>query len=94
MKAVIDTNVIISSFISSTGLPRQLIKSGEEIRFDWLLSNGMYLELADVLFRPIIREKYNIEPTFRSFGKRFSDYYLLHLILVLPHNCNRGKVKN
>lgn len=60
MKAVIDTNIIISSFINDTGLPSELIMQGKEKKFDWLISNGMYLEIADVLSRPIIKEKYQI----------------------------------
>jgi hypothetical protein len=27
----------------------------------------------------------HIQPTFRSFGEQFSDYELMHLLLVLSH---------
>ena len=33
----------------------------------------------------------NLLPTFRSFGERFSDYELMHLLLVLSHLKMRGE---
>jgi uncharacterized protein len=63
MKAVIDTNIIISSFINETGLLSELIMQGKEKKFDWLISNGIYMEIAEVLSRPIIKEKYQISTT-------------------------------
>ncbi len=32
-----------------------------------------------------------LQPTFRSFGQRYFDYYLLHLLLVLSLYKNRGE---
>jgi putative PIN family toxin of toxin-antitoxin system len=59
MRAVIDTNIVVSSFMQH-GLPDQLIRAWEAKKFDWLLSNALYFEIKDVLFRPYITETYNI----------------------------------
>ncbi len=60
MKAVIDTNIWISSLINPFGFPAKLRKSFEEGMFHVVISEPMLEELSDVLNRPRIKDKYGI----------------------------------
>ncbi len=60
IKAVIDTNVWVSSLLNPFGFPAKLRKSFEESVFHAVISEPMLEELADVLNRPKIKNKYGI----------------------------------
>jgi hypothetical protein len=60
VRAVIDTNVWVSSLINPFGLPAILRKSFAEETFTVVISSQMIEELAEVLSRPQIQTKYEI----------------------------------
>jgi len=60
VKAVIDTNVWVSAVLNPFGFPAQLRKSFEEGAFEVVISEHILEEIADVLERPRIKEKYGI----------------------------------
>jgi putative PIN family toxin of toxin-antitoxin system len=60
IRAVLDTNIWVSSLLNPFGLPAQLRKSFEEGAFRTIISEPMLVELADVLSRPRIKDKYGI----------------------------------
>lgn len=60
VKAVIDTNIWVSSLLNPFGFPAKLRKSFEDGLFHVVISESMIEELADVLSRSRIRNKYDI----------------------------------
>ncbi len=60
VRAVIDTNIWVSALLNPFGFPAMLRKYFEEGKFQTVISEPMLLELAAVLARPRIREKYEI----------------------------------
>jgi putative PIN family toxin of toxin-antitoxin system len=62
IKAVIDTNIWISALLNPFGYPARIRKSFEKGVFQVVVSEPILEELADVLNRPRIREKYDVTP--------------------------------
>lgn len=62
VKAVIDTNIWISALINPFGYPVSLRKYFENGDFIAVISEPILSEIADVLSRPRIRDKYDIAP--------------------------------
>lgn len=62
VKAVIDTNIWVSALINPSGYPASLRKYFENGDFIALISEPVLDEIADVLSRPRIRDKYDITP--------------------------------
>jgi putative PIN family toxin of toxin-antitoxin system len=60
--AVLDTNVLVSTFIQRADKPARLV-SRAGIDFGWLTSEFILSELADVLRRRHIRSKYPAQAT-------------------------------
>ncbi len=60
VKAVIDTNVWVSSLLNPFGFPARLRKSFEEGVFQAVISEPILEELAEVLSRPRLKNKYRI----------------------------------
>ncbi len=61
IRAVVDTNVWVSSLLNPTGYPAQVRRKWEEGKFTLVLSDPLVDEFIEVLNRPRIREKYGIE---------------------------------
>lgn len=61
IKAVIDTNIWVSSILNPFGFSARLRKSFEAGDFSVIISVPMLEELADVLNRPRIKDKFKIE---------------------------------
>jgi len=57
MKAVLDTNVLVSAAIHPKGKPRQILMLASS-EFEWLISGDILAELTDVLSRKHIQTKY------------------------------------
>ena len=55
MRAVIDTNVIVSGLLRSTGPPAATVTAGEGNVFLWITSPPLLAEVERVLRRPHIR---------------------------------------
>lgn len=60
VKAVIDTNVWVSALLNPTGYPARLRKAFEKGIFEVVISEPILREIADVLLRPRIKDKYGI----------------------------------
>lgn len=60
VRAVIDTNIWVSSLINPFGFPAVLRKAFEEGAFHIIISEAMIEELTDVLSRSRILNKYEI----------------------------------
>ena len=74
-KAVIDTNVIVSSLLNTTGLPAQVLSRMEDGSYRGALSMPVWNEYRQVL----AREKFGFAPqTIRAaitYVRRFSDFH-------------------
>lgn len=55
MRAVVDTNILVSALISPAGVGAQLLETWEKGRFTLVTSHGLLQELAEVLGRPRLR---------------------------------------
>ncbi len=62
LKALLDTNQLVSSLLSARGLQRQLIEAWRGRSFVPLVVPGQIEEVAEVLVRPKIAKKYRIAP--------------------------------
>lgn len=56
IRAVLDTNVIVSSFLQPTGLPAQVRRAWQANQFVICLSKALFTEIGEVLARPVIRQ--------------------------------------
>jgi putative PIN family toxin of toxin-antitoxin system len=66
LKALLDTNQLVSSLLSAQGLQRQLVDAWRARAFVLLVAPGQAEEVADVLTRPKIARKYRITPEDRQ----------------------------
>jgi putative PIN family toxin of toxin-antitoxin system len=81
LRALPDTNQLVSSLLSTRGLQRQLIDAWRGRAFVLMLVPGQVEEVAEVLSRPKIAKKYRIAP-----GDRDAFLQLLSAEAVpLPH---------
>jgi len=60
LRAVLDTNVIVSSVLSKKGAPFQLIRAWHESRFTLITSEDIVREVQRVLSEPRLREVFSI----------------------------------
>ncbi len=57
MRAVLDTNILLSALINRHGTPAQLITGWRERRYDLITSTEQLIELGDVARRPVLRAR-------------------------------------
>lgn len=82
MRAIVDTNILLSALINPHGLPAQLIDFWRGARFQLVTSRDQLLELGDVARRPQLR-KY-IVPA--RVGRFINDLRALaEVVSRLPH---------
>ena len=60
LRAVLDTNVIVSALINPAGPPGDILKALREKRFTLITSQPINEEILEVLDRPRIRDKYGL----------------------------------
>ena len=60
VRAVIDTNIWVSALINPHGYPAKLRKAFEDGLIEVIISEPFLEEIADVLSRPRIKDKYGI----------------------------------
>lgn len=60
VRAVIDTNIWVSAILNPFGFPSRLRKSFTKGLFQPVISEPMFMELAEVLNRPRIKDKYGL----------------------------------
>lgn len=58
--AVIDTNIWVSALLNPYGYPAKLRNAFKDGLFDTVISEQMITELAEVLNRPRLKNKYNL----------------------------------
>lgn len=61
MRAVIDTNIVVSGLIRPRGNPGAVLRALRDRHFTAILSTAMLEELAATLARPWLQEKYGLE---------------------------------
>ena len=59
-KAVLDTNILVSAFITPRGTPAKLLHAWREEQFDLVTSPPILIELQEALRRPKIHIRYNL----------------------------------
>ena len=59
-KAVLDTNILISGFITPRGTPAKLLQAWRAERFDLVTSPPILVELYEALCRPKIQIRYHL----------------------------------
>jgi len=60
LRVVLDTNIIVSSLLSPSGAPAEVLDAWHELRYVLLLSPAILEELRSTLARPRIRSKYGV----------------------------------
>jgi len=61
MRAVVDTNVVVSGLIRPLGPPGQTLRGLRDRQFEPLVSPPILEELAAILARPWLQQKYGID---------------------------------
>ena len=88
MRAVIDTNVVVSGMIRARGAPGQILRALGDRRFVPVVSLPILEELAAILARPWLQGKYGID---ESDVQNFFRLLALRCELVEPtseiHRC-------
>lgn len=59
LKAVLDTNVLISALLSSDGIPNQLLRQAR-LTYQLFISREILEEVRDVLLKPKIQRKMSL----------------------------------
>lgn len=68
IRAVLDTNIVVSGLISQDGPPGQIIAAWRAGRFEWITSAAINEEILEVLHRPGISEAYHIGDRILDLG--------------------------
>ena len=80
VRAVVDTNVLVSGLISATGPPARIVDAFRRDRFELVVSPAVLDELLEVLLRPYVgvtvREAASIVATVRRRGHLVGGEYL------------------
>lgn len=84
--AVIDTNLVVSSFLFKRGNPHELIQALYQFRFEVIFSDELLAEYADVLAQPVFAQKYGMSATETDGFLRFvtSNGRLVTPVSILP----------
>jgi uncharacterized protein len=68
LRAVVDTNILVSGFISPLSYPREIEKRWRNAQFALFTSPQIIDEISRVLYRPRIKRKYDLsESDIRAF---------------------------
>lgn len=62
MRAVVDTGVIVSALIRRDSVPGEILFALRQRRFEIVYTTAILIEIIDVLSRPKIRTKYQLQP--------------------------------
>jgi len=83
MRAVVDTNVIVSGLIRPLGAPGEILRAIRDRRFVPLVSSEILEEIIDVLSRPWLHDKYGVDD---DSVKAFLRLLLVRAELIEPHS--------
>ena len=92
MKAVLETNVIISAASNPRGTPAKVLEAWEREEFDWVISWALYFELKGVLERRSVSRFVSWGPdqterllaSLRGFGRWVEPATELHVMTADP----------
>ena len=73
MKVVLDTNVVVSAFISARGAPARVVEAWRDGRYSATTTEELLQELSDVLSRPHLRALVRIEEGAEAFLDSFRE---------------------
>ena len=73
VSAVVDTNIVISAFLSRRGAPRALLMSLYNGTFQLLISPSLRAEYVEVLARPAFAQRFNLAADDVAAFMRFLD---------------------
>jgi putative PIN family toxin of toxin-antitoxin system len=80
VRAVVDTNVLVSGLLSAAGPPARIVDAFRRSRFELVVSPAVLDELLDVLLRPYlgvsVREAASMVATIRRLGHLLGGEYL------------------
>jgi uncharacterized protein len=83
LRAVVDTNILVSGFISPLSYPREIEKRWRNGQFELITSTPIIEEIRRVLYLPRIKQKYRLsESSIRAFI----------LAITYKANCTAGKL--
>ncbi|RJQ52072.1 MAG: putative toxin-antitoxin system toxin component, PIN family [Actinobacteria bacterium] len=75
LRAVLDTNIVVSGTISSSGAPYDVLQAWRQRRFTLVTSPDILLEIQRVFDYPKIRKSYDLEPkTIKAIIARLNKY--------------------
>lgn len=79
-KAVLDTNILVSAFITPRGTPAKIIQAWRAEQFDLVTSPLILEELHEALSRPKLQRRYHLS------SEDIRDYVtlLVHAAVVVP----------
>lgn len=85
ISAVIDTNLIISAFLSPRGAPRALLLALYAERVQLVCSASLRDEYAEVLARPHLIQRFNLSPDEIATFMRFLDRRASFIVPTKPY---------
>jgi putative PIN family toxin of toxin-antitoxin system len=92
MRVVLDTNVVISRYLSPFGPPAHILQYWEQGAFTLLISDALLAEYERVFSYPRIRDKLSLSSTeiariiegFATFGELVTPEHRLHIVEADP----------
>jgi putative PIN family toxin of toxin-antitoxin system len=91
LRAVLDTNVIVSSVISKKGAPFLLIHAWHDSRFVLVTSESIIMEVQRVLSAPKLKDTFHLTDTRIT---RFVETLRKHAVLAIGTFKARGAIPN
>jgi putative PIN family toxin of toxin-antitoxin system len=76
IRAVLDTNIWVSALLNPSGFPAEILNAFRKGGFTAVISEPIIAEIADVLSRPRIKDKYGI-----------TDADILELLILIEERC-------
>ena len=76
IRAVLDTNIWVSAILNPAGFPAEILKTFRQGDFLAVISEPIISEIADVLSRPRIKNKYGI-----------TEADILELLILIEERC-------
>lgn len=76
IRAVLDTNIWVSALLNPSGYPAEILNTFRQGGFTAVISEPIIAEIADVLSRPRIKDKYGI-----------TEADILELLILIEERC-------
>jgi putative PIN family toxin of toxin-antitoxin system len=83
LRAIIDTNILVSGFISPLSYPREVENRWRKGQFELITSPQIIDEIRRVLYLPRIKQRYNLSE---------SDIRAFILAITYKASCTAGKI--